>query len=146
MGGGVFPKTTAKAVTLAIAAVTALTLAACQSGNTGPGTLALSTDKKALAAMEVVFKSAQACWFASKDSAFKPYRIANELNSFTGRPRFLLVPARNPSGRPLLVVQASGKPARIEAFGPMMAQSVGNRITADIRRWTSGNVSCGTAA
>lgn len=126
--------------------VCALLLASCQSGGSGPGALTLSTDKKALAAMEVVFRSAQTCWFASKDSAFKPYRLANEMNSFTGRPRFLLVPARNPSGRPLLVVQASGTPAQIEAFGPMMSQPVGNRISADIRRWTGGNSSCTAAA
>lgn len=131
---------------LPVIALCVLATSGCQSGGSGPGALALSTDKKALAAMEVVFKSAQTCWFASKDSAFRPYRLANEMNSFTGRPRFLLVPARNPSGRPLLVVQASGTPAQIEAFGPMMSQPVGNRITADIRRWTNGNTSCATAA
>ena len=141
-----FPGKPAFAGTAATAAICALVLTSCQSGSSGPGALAMSTDKKALAAMEVFFKAAQTCWFASGDSAFKPYRLANEMNSFTGRPRFLLVPARNPSGRPLLVVQASGTPAQIEAFGPMMSQSVGNRITADIRRWSNGNTSCGKAA
>ena len=45
--------------------------------------------------MEQVAIAAHNCWFASKDPAFKPYHMANELNSFSGRPRFLLVPAKN---------------------------------------------------
>ena len=45
--------------------------------------------------MEQVAIAAHKCWFASKDPAFKAYQMANELNSFSGRPRFLLVPAKN---------------------------------------------------
>ena len=56
--------------------------------------------------MEQIAIAAHACWFVSKDPAFKPYHMANELNSFSGRPRFLLVPAKHPEGKPLLVVQA----------------------------------------
>ena len=48
--------------------------------------------------MEEVAIAAHRCWFASGDPAFRAYRMANELNSFSGRPRFLLVPAKNYQG------------------------------------------------
>ncbi|GHC60663.1 hypothetical protein GCM10010136_00830 [Limoniibacter endophyticus] len=96
--------------------------------------------------MERIAIAAQKCWFASRDAAFKPYRMANELNSYSGRPRILLVPARNPESRPLLVVHAEGTPARLEAFGPLMESPQGSRIAADIRNWAHGNNACGKAA
>ena len=45
--------------------------------------------------------------------------MANELNSFSGRPRFLLVPAKHYEGKPLLVVQAEGAAPNVQAFGPL---------------------------
>ena len=85
-------------------------LAACQSEKAP----ALNSGGKsaALRKMEQIAIAAHACWFVSKDPAFKPYHMANELNSFSGRPRFLLVPAKHPEGKPLLVVQAEGAGAR----------------------------------
>ncbi|OYR25271.1 putative lipoprotein [Brucella pseudogrignonensis] len=85
---------------------------------------------------------ANSCWFKSNDKDFRGYAFAPELNSFSGRPRMLVVPARNLAGRPLLVVQAEGNPARIEAFGPMMQQGHSSRISADINRWASGQKGC----
>ena len=96
--------------------------------------------------MEQIAIAAHACWFASKDPAFKPYRMANELNSFSGRPRFLLVPAKHYEGKPLLVVQAEGAAPDVQAFGPLMDEALGERITTDIRRWSSGSSSCQAAA
>ena len=96
--------------------------------------------------MEVVATAAHKCWFASKDPAFKPYKFANELNSFSGQPRFLLVPAKNYGGRPLLVVQASGGSSKVEAFGPLLSEPLGARVSSDLTRWTSGDMSCGSAA
>ncbi|RCS24409.1 hypothetical protein DUT91_09040 [Phyllobacterium salinisoli] len=129
---------------LAVAAATALLpLAACQSEKKpGPGAIALSSENTALSTMERVALAANSCWFKSKDAAFRPYRLAPELNSFTGRPRILVVPARNPGDRPLLVVQAEGHPAKVEAFGPLMQGSHGNRIASDIRRWSAGDNGC----
>jgi hypothetical protein len=86
--------------------------------------------------------AANNCWFKSKDSAFRPYHLAPELNSYSGRPRILVVPAGNPGGRPLLVVHAEGNPAKVEAFGPLMGHSTGNRIASDVQRWASGQPSC----
>ncbi|GAB1581852.1 hypothetical protein [Phyllobacterium phragmitis] len=133
-----------KRALLAIAALSAL--AACQSEKKpGPGGLALSSEHTALATMERVALAANSCWFKSKDPTFRPYRLAPELNSFSGRPRILVVPAKNPGDRPLLVVQAEGHPTRVEAFGPLMHQSSGNRIASDVRRWAAGDSGCSGA-
>ncbi len=43
--------------------------------------------------MERVALGANGCWFKAKDPAFADYRLAPELNSFSGRPRILIVPA-----------------------------------------------------
>ena len=93
--------------------------------------------------MEQVAIAAHKCWFASKDPAFAAYRMANELNSFSGTPRFLLVPAENYGGKPLLVVQARGDSSEVEIFGPLMTETLGARISADVNRWRAGDNSCG---
>ena len=90
--------------------------------------------------------AAHKCWFASKDPAFRAYRMANELNSFSGQPRFLLVPANDYGGRPLLVVQARGGSSRVEVFGPLLGEPLGARIGADVNRWTTGDGACGKTA
>lgn len=122
----------------------AAALAACQAAP--PPRSAPAGKSAALAMMETIALSAQRCWFASRDPAFRAYRMANELNSFSGRPRILLVPARNPESRPLLVVQAEGAPAKVDAFGPLMQDALGARIGADLKRWMAGSPGCaGTA-
>jgi len=122
----------------------ALALAACQSkSNT---TVSPSGKSASLRAMEQVAIAAHKCWIASKDPAFKPYQMANELNNFGGTPRFLLVPAKHYGGKPLLVVQATGNSSRVEVFGPLMAEPLGARIGADIARWQAGSAECSAAA
>lgn len=129
---------------LAFLATLGLAVAACQSSP--KSTPAPSGKSAALLAMEQVAISAHKCWIASKDPAFKAYQMANELNSFSGTPRFLLVPAKHYGGKPLLVVQARGNSSRVEVFGPLMAEPLGARIGADIARWQAGNTACGAAA
>jgi len=121
-------------------------LAACQSDSRQSEPSAGAGKSAALRVMEQVAIAAHRCWFASQDPAFRPYRMANELNSFTGRPRFLLVPAKNYEARPLLVVQAQGNSSRVDVFGPLMDEAIGGRISSDVARWASGNDSCGGAA
>ena len=96
--------------------------------------------------MEQVATAAYQCWFANGDSAFRGYSFANELNSFSGRPRFLLVPKGDFGGRPLLVVQAEGPAGEVTRFGPLLDSPQGPRISADIRRWASGDTGCTGAA
>ncbi|TIS14352.1 MAG: hypothetical protein E5X09_05815, partial [Mesorhizobium sp.] len=89
---------------LALLAAAGFALASCQSGS--KTTPPPSGKSASLLAMEQVAIAAHKCWIASKDPAFKPYQMANELNSYSGTPRFLLVPAKHYGGKPLLVVQA----------------------------------------
>ena len=122
-------------------------LVACQAKTPAASNASEGQGKSAaLRAMEQVAIAAHRCWFASKDPDFAPYRMANELNSFSGQPRFLLVPARNYEGRPLLVVQARGNSSQVEVFGPIMGEALGGRVASDIERWRSGNNSCATSA
>lgn len=125
-------------------AVAGLALASCQSGPKTPP--APSGKSASLRAMEQVAIAAHKCWIASKDPAFKPYQMANELNNFGGTPRFLLVPAKHYGGKPLLVVQATGNSSRVDAFGPLLDESIGTRIRSDLSRWQGGNSDCGAAA
>jgi hypothetical protein len=130
--------------TITLVAATALALASCQS--TPRSTPAPSGKSASLLSMEQVAIAAHKCWIASKDPAFKPYQMANELNSFSGTPRFLLVPAKHYGGKPLLVVQAKGNSSRVDAFGPLLDGPLGSRIGSDIARWQAGNPACAAAA
>ncbi len=123
---------------LAGLAAAASLLAACQSSEKATP----AADRAALPTMERVALGANACWFKSGDPAFKAYRLAPELNSFSGRPRILVVHRNRPEGRPLLVVQAEGNPSKLDAFGPMMNEPVGARIARDVVRWGSGGKGC----
>lgn len=125
---------------LAFSALAALSLlAGCSST---PDIAPTRPERAALPTMERVARGANACWFKSGDPAFKPYRMALELNSFSGRPRILIVKARSPETRPLLVVQAEGNPARLDAFGPLMGDANAARISADVKRWANGGTGC----
>lgn len=131
---------------LALASI--ISLAACQA-KTPPVTTSMNTKQKPEAAVAKLAKIAQKCWFKSGDKAFKPYRMANEVSSFAGQPRFLLVPRKNPGGLPLLVVQAEKKGAtasgtftNINAFGPLLQGDNGQRILSDVNRWNRGETAC----
>ncbi|MCY6380365.1 hypothetical protein [Hoeflea prorocentri] len=117
-------------------------LAACQTSGSGPGNISVSSQDAALPTMERIALAANKCWFKGADRAFRAYRLAPELNSFSGRPRILIVPGGRPQDRPLAVIEAQGTPATVSAYGPLMSQSAGNRIAADTRRWAGGGSSC----
>lgn len=131
---------------VACAALAAAVLAGCQTGPKANVTNSGGGKSASLRAMEQVAIAAHKCWFASKDPAFRSYRFANELSSYSGNPRFLLVPAKNYGGLPLLVVQARSGSSRVETFGPLLTEKLGPRINADISRWSSGDNSCGAKA
>lgn len=133
-----------KKLRFACLAATLALLAGCQSNDRLPP--ASAGKSAALRIMEQVAIAAHKCWFASKDPAFKSYRFANELNSMSSQPRFLLVPAKNFGGLPALVVQARGNSSQVEVFGPLLKEPLGARVSADIDRWQAGDESCGAAA
>jgi hypothetical protein len=96
----------------------------------------------ALDVMEKVAVAANRCWFKSGDPAFKSYSFAPELTSFSDRPRILLTRKGSADIRPLLVVQAEGRPARLSAFGPMLNEPIGGRVNKDVQRWSVGQTNC----
>ncbi|WP_152048462.1 hypothetical protein [Aureimonas psammosilenae] len=98
--------------------------------------------QSALDRMERVTLAANRCWFKSGDPAFARYSLAPELSSFSGRPRFLLVPKGRPEAKPLLVVEGRDGSAEILTYGPVMDSGLGSRVGADIRRWNGGAAGC----
>ncbi|MEO0545926.1 MAG: hypothetical protein AAF035_03165 [Pseudomonadota bacterium] len=115
-------------------------LTACQS--TPPVKLQKSESAQSL--MLRVGKQVQACWFKTKDPAFRRYRMADELNSYTGKPRLLIVPRNNPGGLPKLVAEAQRKGGRVQfsAYGPLIDGKDGPRFSSDLKKWASGRTTC----
>lgn len=127
---------------IALLALTAGVMSSCSAKKPPQKPTQPQVSQTSLAIMERVALAAKQCWFKSGDADFRQYSLAPELVSFTGRPRILVVPARNPNDRPLLVVQAEGNPGRIERFGPMMQSPLATRIERDTARWASGSKAC----
>ena len=92
--------------------------------------------------MERVTLAANRCWFKSNDPAFARYSLAPELSSFSGKPRFLLVPKGRPEAKPLLVVEAQPGSRALSTYGPLMGTGIAGRVDADIRRWNAGGRAC----
>jgi len=92
--------------------------------------------------MERVTLAANRCWFKSNDPAFARYSLAPELSSFSGKPRFLLVPKGKPEAKPLLVVEAQPGTRRIATYGPVMQTALAGRVDSDISRWNAGGADC----
>ncbi len=124
----------------------AIGLVGCQSAPPVADAVSRPGDDSALSTMERVAVAAQRCWFAGSDTAFEGLAMSPELTSFSGKPRILAVPRGNIGGLPRLVVEATGKPARISAYGPMMGSADQSRISSDVDRWAAGNPSCSQAA
>ncbi len=131
-----------------ILALPLLGLAACQTGSPS-ASLSINTKDSPVKAISSIAQIAQKCWFKSGDRAFKGMRISNEVNSYAGRPRILLVKRSDPNGLPLLVVQAetkgnttSGTYTNIQTFGPLLQTNSGKRITDDVSRWSKKNPDC----
>jgi len=121
--------------------LSAAALSSCQSQKAAQAPAVRSA---ALPVMERITTGANACWFRTKDPAFAQYRMAPELNSFSGKPRLLLVAKHSPESRPLLVIMAEGEPARLQAFGPIMQGPLHDKITAGVNHWARGNSGCPT--
>lgn len=118
-------------------------LSACQSGTPSQG-LNLTSDTKPVITIAAIGKTIQKCWFKTGNPIFKPFKMANESNSYAGRPRLLLVPKNNPGGLPKLVIQAEKKNGvtQIEIFGPLLSSNNGSIIAKDLKFWATGNTKC----
>lgn len=124
-------------------AVCAALLAGCQSG----GQKTASRDNSAaVALLQHVNSNVHTCWVRSKDKDFDAYNVIPELDTQVGKPRILLVDKTAAQGLPKLVIEAAGNPAKMTAYGPLMDKPVGDRITADVKRWAGGAGGCGASA
>ena len=124
------------------------TLTGCQTGEPAAD-LNINASGTPVDAIAQVGVAAQKCWFRSGDKAFAAFKLANESNSYVGRPRLLLVPRNKPTGLPSLVIQAerrgsdsTGKFTNVQAYGPLLSTGNGKRIVSDIKRWAKGNPAC----
>jgi hypothetical protein len=125
-----------------------LALASCGTPATPPpprATVPAVAADTGLDRMERLTLAANRCWFKSGDAAFAAYGLAPELSSFSGRPRFLLVPRGRPEARPLVVVEGRSGSGEVSVYGPLMGEPVGRRIAADVDRWSRGSSSCSIA-
>jgi len=92
--------------------------------------------------MERLALTANRCWFKSGDPAFAGYTLAPELSSFSGKPRFLLVPRGRVEARPLLVVEGFAGSTRVDSYGPLLQTELRPRLESDLARWRAGSTSC----
>lgn len=117
-------------------------LAGCNAAGK-PGALELTTQSSSgVAVLQTVNDRAQACWMASRDAAFTGYRLIPELDTTAGKPRLLLVAARDAQGLPKLVIETQGNPALIRSYGPLTRSSISARINGDVTRWAKGETDC----
>jgi len=114
------------------------------SGCAGNGSFShqWTVQEPALPVMEKITLQASECWFKSGKGDFKSYRLAPELNSFVDRPRLLLVPYHQPTARPVLVIEASGNPAQISAYGPLLTGKMGKNIIHNLDNWLEQSSQC----
>jgi hypothetical protein len=84
------------------------------------------------------------CWFSGARPAFSELIYAPELNSFSGKPRVLIVPKAEPHGLPRLVIEASAakRGTSVKLFGPLMASAEAPAIARDVERWAGGRTGC----
>jgi hypothetical protein len=117
---------------IAVAFIAALTAASCGGPASGAVPEAAHTLSAHLAG------AMKKCWF-NGDAAFAAYRYSPEVNA--GVPRILLVSRTDPHGRPLLVVEPIGA-ISANAYGPLLAGKLSERIKNDLRRWLKGGSDC----
>ncbi|WP_416355485.1 hypothetical protein ACLNGM_14655 [Aureimonas phyllosphaerae] len=132
----------ARVSTLSLALTALLIAAGCASRAPAPEKPAPRRADTGLDRMERLTLTANRCWFKSKDPAFASYSIAPELSSFSGRPRFLLVPRGRLEARPLLVVEGAAGSTEVETYGPLLDTSLRTRLEGDLARWRAGSTVC----
>jgi hypothetical protein len=123
-------------------AALALTLAACTTRAPDYLEYAAYQDTNTIASR--IAERVGACWFDDGNRTFARFAYAPELNSFSGKPRILVVPKDNPAGLPHLVIEVSeGKRATVvKLFGPLLATDRGSAIQRDVERWADGGTGC----
>lgn len=121
-----------------------LFLTACQSTPPARDYAEFRSTRDPVTVATSISEQMRACWFGGVRPGFADYSYAPELNSFSGRPRVLVVQKSDPTGLPKLVVEASeaGRGSEIKLFGPLMASAEAPAISRDIGRWAGGTTGC----
>ena len=124
------------------AALATLALAACQTSPTDY--LEYRSRQDPMTTASRIADNVGRCWFSGERTAFADYSYAPELASVANRPRVLIVPADNPTGLPVLVIEASreSRETRVKLFGPLMASAEAGAIARDVERWSGGATDC----
>lgn len=94
---------------------------------------------------ELLSKQIRKCWYGAGGSDFSAYAAESDINPLFKRARILLLPKEDLEAKPVLVIEALDKnssQATVSAYGPLMQTAQGSRITADLKRWTSGSQAC----
>ena len=125
-----------------IRATGAILLAGCQSAPTDY--LAFESRQEPLNVAARIAENVGACWFAADRPAFADFSYAPELASYSNRPRVLIVEKADPTGLPLLVIEAveADRGASVKLFGPLMASAEAPAIRRDVERWAGGASGC----
>ena len=121
-----------------VVAAAASTLAACQ---TPQPAIRSATSDEAHALYTRLTDTVKTCWFAG-DAAFVDFIYSPEINA--NAPRILIVPKKEPHGRPVLVIEPQGT-ASADVYGPLLATEVGGRVRGDLDRWIKGATDCGSS-
>ncbi|MFD2238532.1 hypothetical protein [Aureimonas populi] len=129
---------------MSLRAIASMVLLVFLAGCAGraPEPVATQAGDTGLDRMERLTLAANRCWFRSGDPAFARYSLAPELSSFSGRPRFLVVPKNRPEERPLLVVEGRTGTPDVSTYGPLLQGETAARIRRDIDRWSAGGETC----
>ena len=124
------------------AALAVLLLAGCQTAPTDY--LAFEARREPVNVAAGIAENVGACWFGGGRPAFAELSYAPELASYSNRPRVLIVQKADPTGLPLLVIEAveADRGASVKLFGPLMASAEAPAIRRDVERWAGGASGC----
>lgn len=121
-----------------VVAALSLSIAGCQG--TGEPSSTRGISERTVEALQRVNEAGAKCWTGT--AQFQDLRLIPELDTVVGRPRLLLLEKDKTRGLPVMVIEASGPPVKIETYGPLTDTPTGERINADIRRWSIGPQTC----
>lgn len=117
----------------------AIILSACSStGENIAGPVGFEAEGNATTILQSINRAAAKCWIGQP--AFKGLGMVPELDTRVGKPRILLLARGNTL--PKLVIEASGNPAKVITYGPLVTTALSARINDDVIRWSGGDNSC----
>lgn len=129
---------------LCIALTVALLVAACRTAEPPKDYTAFGAPQDPETVAARVAHDVGTCWFKTRRPAFVHLTYAAELNSYTGRPRVLIVPRQDPHGLPQLVIEVTraDRGSSVRLFGPLLGTAEAATISRDVERWVAGGSGC----